>query len=478
MLAACSGRLVPPSPSSQAPLPERPAPSTHGSAPGYIPRQAPARQPTAAVPIAPMPTTGLALGQTAAAMGVVAGPPVATLPITADEASRALAAFRASCPALLRRTDASGLTQNADWQPACDAASVARDDDATAFFARWFETAQIGDGRAFATGYFVPEIAGSRDRRSGYDVPIYGRPNDLIDVDLGQFSTDLKGKKIRGRVDRTNLVPYFDRAAIDAGAIQRSAPVIAWAADPVEMFFLQIQGSGRLRLPDGGVMVVGYDSQNGRDYVGIGALLKQRGLLGSYPASMQGIMDWLRAHPAQGQAIMDENKSFVFFRELPGAPVGALGVPVAGGTSAAVDPKFVPLGAPRVPVDGSHRRDRAVGRAGYRRRDPRREPLRHLLGLGRRGACDRRRHVGARHCVRDAAGRHARAARGGRWRGGGSALRRRGCGQRSRARFTRTANPHPQSRAPRRVRHSSSHAPSRRRHPARRVPRHLRRPRR
>ncbi len=155
---------------------------------------------------------------------------------------------------------------------------------------RYFETVQVGDGKAFATGYYEPEIAGSRERRPGYEVPIYGSPSDLIDVDLGLFSDDLKGKKIRGRVEGKNFVPYYDRDRDRGGRADGRAPVIAWAADPVEIFFLQVQGSGRLRQPDGGVMRIGYASQNGRDYTGIGKLMRDRGLLGPGQASMQGIM--------------------------------------------------------------------------------------------------------------------------------------------------------------------------------------------
>ncbi|KQO07315.1 MltA [Sphingomonas sp. Leaf242] len=281
----------------------------------------------------------------AAAAGVVPGPAVATLPIDDGQAQAALAAFVTSCPSLMRRNDSSGLTRGTDWQPACTAAASTDRRDARAFFAQWLETAQIGDGKAFATGYYEPEIAGSLDRRDGY-APIYGRPNDLIDVDLGAFSTALKGKKVRGRVDGSNLVPYYDRTAIEQGAISGRAPILAWARDPVELFFLQIQGSGRLRLPDGEILRIGYATQNGRDYTGIGALMKSRGLLQPGQTSMQGIVAWLHAHPADGQAIMRENKSFVFFRELEGAPLGALGLPVTGQVSAAADVKFVPLGAP------------------------------------------------------------------------------------------------------------------------------------
>ncbi|MFS0774083.1 murein transglycosylase A [Sphingomonas sp. 1P08PE] len=281
---------------------------------------------------------------TARQAGVIGGPPVGSLPFTDAQATAARDAFARSCPGLMRRADGSGLTSGSDWQAACTAAAAGG--DARAFFARWFETVQVGDGKLFATGYYEPEIRGSLERRPGYDVPVYGRPPDLVDVDLGKFSDDLKGKTVRGRVQGKALIPYYDRTEIEQGAIARTAPVLAWAADPVELFFLQIQGSGRLRLPDGNVLRIGYDTQNGRSYTGIGSLMRQRGLLAPGQASMQGIVAWLHAHPNEGQALMRENKSFVFFRELDGPPQGAMGYAVTGQISAAADPKFVPLGAP------------------------------------------------------------------------------------------------------------------------------------
>jgi membrane-bound lytic murein transglycosylase A len=328
VLSACSGGVVP-----------RPGgPSTRS--------EPPVRQPVAATPIAPSTAVTAPGSAIAAKAGLLAGPPIASLPISEAQAGRALAAFRTSCATLQRRADASGLTRGGDWQPACSAATGVGSGGARAFFAQWFEAVQVGDGKAFATGYYEPEIAGSRNRRPGYEVPIYGRPTDLVDVDLGLFTNDMKGKKIRGRVEGSNFVPYFDRTAIEQGALSQRAPIIAWAADPVELFFLQVQGSGRLKLPDGSVMRIGYDSQNGRDYTGIGALMRQRGLIEPGQASMQGIVAWLRSHPDEGAAIMRENKSYVFFREQQTPPLGALGLPVTGGVSAAADPKFVPLGAP------------------------------------------------------------------------------------------------------------------------------------
>ncbi|SFP50973.1 membrane-bound lytic murein transglycosylase A [Sphingomonas rubra] len=351
-LAACGGRIVPPGTVADTAEPVRPSSRPPARPVHYLarPDQPQNVRPSdgrivAATPIAAQTVYPVAGATTAATAGLVAGPPIASLPITPAQAEAARIAFARSCPGLMRRTDTSGLTRGADWRPACAAASAGS--DARAFFAQYLEAVQVGDGRAFATGYYEPEIRGSLERRPGYEVPVYGRPTDLIDVDLGRFSDDLKGKKVRGRVDGSNLVPYFDRTQIEEGALARTAPVIAWAADPVEMFFLQIQGSGRLRLPDGGgVLRIGYDTQNGRAYTGIGSLMRQRGLLAPGQASMQGIVAWLRANPDQGRALMRENKSFVFFRELDGPPQGAMGYAVTGQVSAAADPKFVPLGAP------------------------------------------------------------------------------------------------------------------------------------
>lgn len=339
-LSACvSAANVPTRPQSgTAPPPSRPGASEPPR--GYVPP----RVGTPSTPIAPMPGLGLG-GAIAATAGLVRGPDPASLPLDGDKAAAALSAFRLSCPSLVRRTDQSGLTRGADWRPACDAAASIAPRQAGDFFRRWFEPVQIADGRAFATGYYIPEIRGSREAREGY-APIYARPDDLVDVDLGLFSAALKGKKIRGRVDGSNFVPYFDRTAIEQGSLDGKARILGYAADPVELFFLQVQGSGLVRLDDGSLLRIGYVTQNGRDYTGIGALMKSRGLLGPGQTSMQGIVAWLHAHPEEGRAIMRENKSYVFFRLLDGAPLGALGLPVVGGATVAADPRFVPLGAP------------------------------------------------------------------------------------------------------------------------------------
>lgn len=357
LLSACASVIpdaaAPASPSTSAPGPApAPAHTPGASTRPYTPRPSTASdaaaQPIPATPNPPLAAPAPPAGATTAAeAGVVLGPEYNELGIRPEQATAALKAFRLSCPSVQRRPDASGLTQPAEWAESCAAAGAWPDRDAGNFFSRYFGTVQVGAGAAFVTGYFEPEIAASRTKQPGYDVPIYRRPADLVDVDLGLFSDALQGKKIRGRVEGSNFVPYYDRSAIERGALEGRGLEIAWAADAAEFFFLQVQGSGRLRLPDGSIMRIGYDSQNGRDYVGIGKLLRDRGELQPGQASMQGILDYLRADPVRGAAVMNENPSWVFFRTLTGpGPLGALGVPVTGHVSLAADPKYVPLGAP------------------------------------------------------------------------------------------------------------------------------------
>ena len=285
------------------------------------------------------------------------GPAIASLGIAEPDAAGALRSFIESCPKLLVRSDTSGLTVAADWQPACTAAPGWPTGQAARFFAQYFETAGISGGQAFATGYYEPEIAGSRTHLPGYDVPVYKQPPDLIrDWPAETPAEQRTGRAPLGRYDATGVfVPYYERAEIEDGALAGKGLEIAWALDGIEMFFLQIQGSGRLRAPDGTIMRIGYAGQNGRDYVGVGSVMRERGLLGDQPGqysgSMQGIVQYLRDHPEEGRALMRENKSWVFFRELTGAndlggPLGALGIPVRAESSVAADPAYTPLGAP------------------------------------------------------------------------------------------------------------------------------------
>lgn len=288
----------------------------------------------------------------AASLGVSAGPAFSSLTIGAVDASHALDAFVASCHVPQRREDVSGLTRQGDWAAPCNAAANWRRDDARRFFESYFMPVVVGDGQGFATGYFEPQIVGSTTRRPGLDVPVYAVPQDLDRC--WRDGTPVSQREGRAPLSRRTptgaCVPYYSRAEIEDGALAGRGLEIGWAADPAEFFFLQIQGSGQLIAPDGQVTRIGYAAQNGKAYTGIGRLMRERGLIGpgtDYATTMQGIMQYLRAHPAQGRAIMRENESWIFFRVLEGpGPIGSIGVPVSAQNSVAVDPDFVPYGAP------------------------------------------------------------------------------------------------------------------------------------
>ena len=313
LLAACAARPTPP--------PVSPPPVTRPAIPPPV------------VPLTPPPPPN------ALAAGVALVPPAAT--IYDQWAERALRAFRTSCPVLMRRQDQSGLAQAQDWAPLCTEAATLAPEQAATFFRDRFDWVRVGDGKAFATGYYEPEIEGSRVPLPGY-VPIYRLPNDLVRC------TKQDGTTGRGRIEETGTcVLYFTRAEIEDGAVAGRGLELAWAKDPVDLFFLEIQGSGRIPMPDGSVMRVGYAGQNGREYVAIGRLLRERGILPPGGASMQSIKAWIRANPDQGRALMRENLSYIFFKELTGpGPLGALNVPGTPHGTVAADPKFVPLGAP------------------------------------------------------------------------------------------------------------------------------------
>ena len=299
--------------------------------PAPVVTPAPAPPPAPVVVLPPPPANAIAAGVALAAVPDF---------VNQIDARRALEAFRTSCPVVVRRQDRSGLTTASSWASVCAEAQTIAAADATAFFRDRFDWVSVGNGKAFATGYYEPEITGSRTQQPGY-VPIHGVPADLTRC------TRPDGGTGRGRVDETGVCTlYHTRAEIEDGALANKAPILAWAADPIDLFFLEIQGSGRVRFPDGGVMRLGYADQNGREYVAIGRLLRDRGILPPGGASMQAIVDWLRANPEAGRALMRENLSYIFFRELGGPPLGALGVPVTPRGTVAADPAFVPLGAP------------------------------------------------------------------------------------------------------------------------------------
>ena len=272
-----------------------------------------------------------------------------------DDHAAALTAFIHSCHALENKAaDASmGVAGKiAAWQWACTGAEKAPQGDEAAartYFETWFRpfaaAGRDGDEGLF-TGYYAPELNGSLTQGGAFQTPLYARPADLISVDLGAFKTELKGQHIVGKVAGSKLTPYDDRTEIAQGSLANRAQPIAWIDDPVGAFFLEVQGSGRVRLSDGTLIPVGYDGANGRAYVAIGHIMSERGDI-QRPVTMPGIRAWLAAHPQQAQQVMNENPSYVFFRKLPNDNiVGAEGIPLTDGRSMAVDSAYVPLGVP------------------------------------------------------------------------------------------------------------------------------------
>jgi membrane-bound lytic murein transglycosylase A len=253
---------------------------------------------------------------------------------------QSLQAFLAGCPrpgALAR---------------ACEKARATAPEAAREFFESQFSAYALinpeGGDRGMVTGYYEPVIEGSRTPNQAHRFPIFGVPEDLVVVDLASLYPELRGMRLRGRVDGRRLVPYPSRGEIEAKGAGFGAPVIAWTADPVELFFLQIQGSGQVELPGGERIRVGYADQNGHPYRSLGRYLIDRGELVLEQASMDGIKAWAAAHPQKLQAALNANPSYVFFRELPptDGPIGALGIALTPQYSLAVDRRFVPLGAP------------------------------------------------------------------------------------------------------------------------------------
>ena len=260
----------------------------------------------------------------------------------------ALGAFLQSCAV---------LNTKAEWQGVCNrAASLsanANPDRVIQFFRDNFDPFRVINSdesvTGLVTGYYEPLLRGSRQRTTEYKYPVYAAPQDLITVDLSEVYPDLKFRRLRGRIVGNKLVPYMDRREISSDATPLKGLEIAYVDNAVELFFLEIQGSGQIQLPDGSRLRVGYAEQNGHPFRSLGGLLIRRGEIKPERASMQGIKEWARRHPAKVQQFMNANPSFVFFKELPGdliGPIGTLGVPLTAGRSIAVDPRVIPLGVP------------------------------------------------------------------------------------------------------------------------------------
>ncbi|MCC6610270.1 MAG: murein transglycosylase A [Burkholderiales bacterium] len=275
-----------------------------------------------------------------------------------DDLTQVWEAFLRSCRALRMRDS---------WVAACGkAAEIGTPTSASirayleANFTPYRVTNPDGTTEGRITGYYEPLLNGSRERRPPFIYPLYAPPDDLLVIDLASVAPDTRGMRLRGRLEGRRVVPYYSRAEIERGLAPVTGKEIVFVDDPIEAFFLQIQGSGRVRLPTGEMLRIGYADQNGHPYASIGRYLVDEGELPLAQASMQGIQAWARANPGRVAELLAQNPSYVFFRELPPGsadegvngltaergPPGALGVPLTAERSIAVDRRFVPLGAP------------------------------------------------------------------------------------------------------------------------------------
>jgi membrane-bound lytic murein transglycosylase A len=267
----------------------------------------------------------------------------------------ALASFARGCTVLAAKPPATAMGGKdyagtvADWLAACGEAHG----EARTFFETNFIPYRVSAGGAAAglfTGYYEPLIRASHTRHGAYQTPVYGEPPDLVRVDLSLFNPRLAGEHISGRLDGSRLVPFATRADIDAKGLP-DTKILFWCDDPVALFFLQIQGSGRVALDDGSSERIAYAGENGRPYTAIGRILIQDGVLTSQNVSLASIRDWLKQNPSRAQAVMEADQSYIFFEEKPvgdaalGSP-GTLGAPLTPRASMAIDPRLNALGAP------------------------------------------------------------------------------------------------------------------------------------
>jgi membrane-bound lytic murein transglycosylase A len=382
LMAGCATPPVEPPPGVTPPIPAVEPPAPTPEAPRTPPREvpsipakpaeAPAKPVDASPPAAePIPAIG-APGEAAPSPAPMPSP--TTVPPTAASATPILPSGFAwlkaapwkdlpgwkhddltqAWPALAQ--SCQKLRGQAAWRPVCDEARRLPMDAAKlrAFAEARLQAYQIsqaeGGGEGLVTGYYEPLLRGSRTYSPAAPYPLLAPPDDLLVVDLAELYPELRHLRLRGRLQGNKVVPYFSRADIEAGKAPLKGREIAWVADAVELFFLQVQGSGRIQLDNGEMMRVGYADQNGHPYRSIGKWLVEQGELPLEKASMQGIKDWGARNPDKLPALLRANPSFVFFRELPtnkgDGPIGSLGVPLTPERSIAVDPRAVPLGAP------------------------------------------------------------------------------------------------------------------------------------
>ncbi len=272
---------------------------------------------------------------------------------------KSFSAFQVSCHAFLKQ-DPNDLVGShyislkaKDWYPACQAAAKVDIEDQVAiqsFFQTWFVPVEFQQGKpvnGLFTGYYMPLIKGSLHKSSHYSVPIYAVPPNLLTAHLPSFSQDLPHKKIIGHVVSKKMVPFYTRAEINEGAIAKSTKVLAWVNNEVDRLILETEGSGVIQLEKGDRLVVGYDATNGAAYRSLATILINKGYMSADEASVSHIQSFFKKHPEKLRPLINQNKSFVFFRQIPeNLVMGGQGVKLSAGYSLAIDRKWIPMGVP------------------------------------------------------------------------------------------------------------------------------------
>jgi membrane-bound lytic murein transglycosylase A len=264
-----------------------------------------------------------------------------------DDLTSAWAAWKNSC---------SALNKKSEWKQVCDSADQISDVSNANLVSYFKENFHIykswqedRSDHGLITGYYQPVLNGSREQSKKYSTPIYQTPKDLITVDLSELFPEMKYKRLRGKIEGNKVVPYFSREEISSTNNILLGNELFWVDDPVEAFFLEIQGSGIIQLEDGQKIPIGYADQNGHPYRSMGRALINAGEITKDKASMHSIKTWAQKNKKKLKKFLNKNPSFVFFRELepdlPG-PIGAQGVPILAERSIAIDRRYIPIGAP------------------------------------------------------------------------------------------------------------------------------------
>ena len=276
-----------------------------------------------------------------------------------DNLSQALAVFLRSCEKIKTLPPdrefgvKSVMGRVSDWLPICASAALIRPGNETEsryfFESRFTPYLALNNikTQGLFTGYYEPELRGAWKPNTTYRYPIYARPKDLVSIDLGDFRDEFKGRQLAGQLKGNKLRPYPTRADIESGVLKGQQLELLWVDNAIDVFFLHVQGSGRVMFEDGSMIRVGYAGRNGRRYTPIGRELVAKGILAQKKVSLQSIRRWLAANPIAGRQLMEKNKSYIFFRLIEGdGPIGAQGITLTAGRSLAVDRKYIPLGVP------------------------------------------------------------------------------------------------------------------------------------